>query len=119
MVTCVSAAIGGEGTGGTDRERKPQDPKHTDIYTLSLHDALPIFLPAGRAIFPDRLFEDEIADGYVRIGSDRGRGNGSHRSGEETAGPQAHRYLHSFPTRRSSDLPPSWSSHLSRPPLRG
>src|SRR5256885_8884209 len=30
------------------------DPATTEIYTLSLHDALPIFVPTDRAVEPDR-----------------------------------------------------------------
>src|SRR5215204_4188892 len=99
-----------------DRKSTRLNSSHTVIYTLSLHDALPILdvlqprLRVGRrdprgqlvvelALRPDRL-------------QDRRRA----RSEEHTSELQSHRDLHSFPTRRSSDLrcPPAAPS--SRPP---
>src|SRR5215211_7534280 len=87
-----------------DRKSTRLNSSHTEIYTLSLHDALPIWprvnAPTRRS--PSRMF-----------GSDRSVSNGervnvsitpSARSEEHTSELQSHRDLHSFPTRRSSDL---------------
>src|SRR5476649_660528 len=87
-----------------DRKSTRLNSSHTEIYTLSLHDALPIsFLSdifAGRVgqmlsnqIYPMKFFgeKNEVnAAGF--------------RSEEHTSELQSHRDLHSFPTRRSSDL---------------
>src|SRR5579875_3161938 len=88
----------------TDRKSTRLNSSHTVIYTLSLHDALPICLPArytgASAAFSRR----------TRHGSNtRSLAGGSgppfeHRSEEHTSELQSHSDLHSFPTRRSSDL---------------
>src|ERR687894_165003 len=87
-----------------DRKSTRLNSSHTEIYTLSLHDALPIWkkeLTHARA----RLARQGRRPG--------GHGPGSHdpgpcppgrRSEEHTSELQSHRDLHSFPTRRSSDL---------------
>src|SRR5476649_1189824 len=87
-----------------DRKSTRLNSSHTVIYTLSLHDALPIFeaalTPAERTSFSvqhlvktgDPLVE--IVE-YARLAP---------RSEEHTSELQSHRDLHSFPTRRSSDL---------------
>src|SRR5215204_1511353 len=87
-----------------DRKSTRLNSSHTVIYTLSLHDALPIFdviakppihPPPGSRADPSRgnraatVFSDE-----------RSR----RRSEEHTSELQSHSDLHSFPTRRSSDL---------------
>src|ERR671916_16555 len=90
-----------------DRKSTRLNSSHTEIYTLSLHDALPIY--GQRAPGAERVDE-----GGVRVGDqdhvrfldlleppDRGR------SEEHTSELQSHRDLHSFPTRRSSDLWPT------------
>src|ERR1044072_1734777 len=93
-----------------DRESPRLNSSHTDIYTLSLHAALPIYLQAvalARRAFLDGVQEDDavlVFDGvevHVRAFL---------RSGEPTSELQSHRYLHSFPPRRSSDLPAGRSS---------
>src|ERR1044072_7024702 len=87
-----------------DRKSTRLDSRHTDIYTLSLHDALPIWrmrLLPSRCLIPDSCSiskASEICDRFcVRSGH-------AGRSEEHTSGLPSHRYLHSFPTRRSSDL---------------
>src|SRR5476649_2829430 len=88
----------------TDRKSTRLNSSHTEIYTLSLHDALPISPPLA----PDRrrLAESALegrgegAGGFVA----RVVGDGFDRSEEHTSELQSHRDLHSFPTRRSSDL---------------
>src|SRR5476649_445437 len=87
-----------------DRKSTRLNSSHTEIYTLSLHDALPIWLMAAmplgaywvvnaqeRPLFapPPVLLPDMPAPT---------------RSEEHTSELQSHRDLHSFPTRRSSDL---------------
>src|SRR5918997_139354 len=88
-----------------DRKSTRLNSSHTEIYTLSLHDALPIYPSSGRAS------RDRDGDGR---GSRRGAaedrlrgadGGSTGRSEEHTSELQSHRDLHSFPTRRSSDLP--------------
>src|ERR1035437_8737283 len=87
-----------------DRKSTRLNSSHAEIYTLSLHDALPICkrpyrgsasqpVPAGspvaRKLIPVRLllYAHELC-----------------RSEEHTSELQSRRDLHSFPTRRSSDL---------------
>src|SRR5476649_2385887 len=87
-----------------DRKSTRLNSSHTEIYTLSLHDALPILIiPIGvdcRAGIVRRFkaivrLHDEIAR---HLPGER------RRSEEHTSELQSHRDLHSFPTRRSSDL---------------
>src|SRR5579875_1203640 len=88
-----------------DRKSTRLNSSHTVIYTLSLHDALPIFrrpadaVPLGRRRAPHRH----------PVQPDRqpvpARRRLRRRPEEHTSELQSHRDLHSFPTRRSSDLP--------------
>src|SRR6476646_6758585 len=89
---------------GEDRKSTRLNSSHTEIYTLSLHDALPIYVEhsvhftehAGlllRPGLPLRLPHRRAHRLAVR-----------RRSEEHTSELQSHRDLHSFPTRRSSDL---------------
>src|ERR671916_382407 len=87
-----------------DRKSTRLNSSHTEIYTLSLHDALPIYAVGRRAhrlgeVLPlaDRWFCREL------LGR-RHAGRRDGRSEEHTSELQSHRDLHSFPTRRSSDL---------------
>src|SRR5476649_383021 len=87
-----------------DRKSTRLNSSHTVIYTLSLHDALPI---CERGVFhgadymprrpPASMMTIPRAAGYVHPSS-------AARSEEHTSELQSHRDLHSFPTRRSSDL---------------
>src|SRR5882672_9771603 len=87
-----------------DRKSTRLNSSHTVIYTLSLHDALPILteivlqLLAVELAFPPRYHQGghAVAD-HVDHGAE-------HRSEEHTSELQSHSDLHSFPTRRSSDL---------------
>src|ERR687894_130272 len=87
-----------------DRKSTRLNSSHTEIYTLSLHDALPIFVPETdvRALERDlRLIVEvceQLGDNEVVPHLLDGR------SEEHTSELQSHRDLHSFPTRRSSDL---------------
>src|SRR6476646_7990274 len=87
-----------------DRKSTRLNSSHTEIYTLSLHDALPIY-PNSNAIManwvgsvnvhPDWGNDPTYGIPYVVVDG---------RSEEHTSELQSHRDLHSFPTRRSSDL---------------
>src|SRR5882672_3180208 len=87
-----------------DRKSTRLNSSHTEIYTLSLHDALPISHIRRAAVNLDeqrvllRRIEIRRADDHV---VDR---PAARRSEEHTSELQSHRDLHSFPTRRSSDL---------------
>src|SRR5476649_2699310 len=93
-----------------DRKSTRLNSSHTEIYTLSLHDALPIFVlrpDHGDGSGPHRR------TGHPRLAGRRGRAlcaAGAARSEEHTSELQSHRDLHSFPTRRSSDLCPATGS---------
>src|SRR5476649_2036473 len=87
-----------------DRKSTRLNSSHTVIYTLSLHDALPIsagILPA------DPHVEDVMQENVRQQRRDHAalrRASIPGRSEEHTSELQSHRDLHSFPTRRSSDL---------------
>src|ERR1035437_4741783 len=88
----------------TDRKSIRLNSSHADIYTLSLHDALPIseaYLLGERIRFVD-VAPPHLMKVEVLLHKPRGRCND--RSEEHTSELQSRRYLHSFPTRRSSDL---------------
>src|SRR5882672_8788301 len=87
-----------------DRKSTRLNSSHTEIYTLSLHDALPILRPH----FPPGVLSVVTGNGSVvgeTLAKDpRVRAIAFTRSEEHTSELQSHRDLHSFPTRRSSDL---------------
>src|SRR5882672_7276681 len=95
-----------------DRKSTRLNSSHTEIYTLSLHDALPIYI-RGRNRCPQihRPIR-RCADGVVRVVCIHIIIRCRRRSEEHTSELQSHRDLHSFPTRRSSDLHP-WPEPLS------
>src|SRR5215211_6235742 len=91
-------------TGARDRKSTRLNSSHTVIYTLSLHDALPISrgptwtAASGSA---SRMIHASV------LPKPRPRcacANRRPRSEEHTSELQSHSDLHSFPTRRSSDL---------------
>src|SRR5476649_1521924 len=88
----------------TDRKSTRLNSSHTVIYTLSLHDALPIseaLLELARRV----TLAEELAEAGLAIRADAVFVDGEDdRSEEHTSELQSHRDLHSFPTRRSSDL---------------
>src|SRR5882672_5787591 len=87
-----------------DRKSTRLNSSHTEIYTLSLHDALPIFGVAHRA---QPVGDDERRASLqqpVDVLLHGPLGLGVERSEEHTSELQSHRDLHSFSTRRSSDL---------------
>src|SRR5476649_329233 len=87
-----------------DRKSTRLNSSHTVIYTLSLHDALPI--SRGWSGMGCRQIELTLAVIQGRIAALTGCAghDGARRSEEHTSELQSHRDLHSFPTRRSSDL---------------
>src|SRR5579875_3307051 len=87
-----------------DRKSTRLNSSHTVIYTLSLHDALPI---SGHAHDSAACLGDRVVAGQARIRtglSETADGRVHQRSEEHTSELQSHSDLHSFPTRRSSDL---------------
>src|SRR5476649_302970 len=98
-----------------DRKSTRLNSSHTEIYTLSLHDALPIYAGRHRG---DRRFAGGHPAGRPsrdRLAHLRHEAGRDTRSEEHTSELQSHRDLHSFPTRRSSDL--CWSTS-GRSPVR-
>src|SRR5882672_5671252 len=92
------------GQSGRDRKSTRLNSSHTVIYTLSLHDALPIYAErlerrggAGKTRIGVLL--EQLVDELRKI-----FGAVRPRSEEHTSELQSHSDLHSFPTRRSSDL---------------
>src|SRR5476649_777249 len=87
-----------------DRKSTRLNSSHTVIYTLSLHDALPISF----YIAPPHPLAPRHPDPYPPSPPARSSPRIIHarnaRSEEHTSELQSHRDLHSFPTRRSSDL---------------
>src|ERR1044072_8618237 len=86
------------------RKRTRLNSSHTDIYTLSLHDALPIWLldevePDDRVVALVILAVQLLGFWVLREDAEQ-----ECSSEEDTSELESHRYLHSFPTRRSSDL---------------
>src|SRR5262252_7761067 len=87
-----------------DRKSTRLNSSHTEIYTLSLHDALPIFTPMKRSRKMSGVHHSPMTS-IVRAREHTTReSRDDGRSEEHTFELQSHRDLHSFPTRRSSDL---------------
>src|SRR5476649_2051146 len=88
----------------SDRKSTRLNSSHTVIYTLSLHDALPIYRRL-RGVTERRVLHRPCRerDGAQERQRDQ-REACDFRSEEHTSELQSHRDLHSFPTRRSSDL---------------
>src|SRR5476649_1380568 len=87
-----------------DRKSTRLNSSHTEIYTLSLHDALPI---SGHAIIIGGSMSGLLSALLLRRAgwtADIYERAEQARSEEHTSELQSHRDLHSFPTRRSSDL---------------
>src|SRR5476649_1306964 len=87
-----------------DRKSTRLNSSHTEIYTLSLHDALPIsrspMASASLCAWPSASSKRPTS----RLGTNDESACRQCRSEEHTSELQSHRDLHSFPTRRSSDL---------------
>src|SRR5882672_10954998 len=88
----------------SDRKSTRLNSSHTVIYTLSLHDALPI--SAHAVLHRLEPFAGEARRRAVGEVAAMGQRHPEEavRSEEHTSELQSHSDLHSFPTRRSSDL---------------
>src|SRR5476649_1241462 len=87
-----------------DRKSTRLNSSHTVIYTLSLHDALPIFqIVIGKNGRSVSVCRDSLDAPESSIETNA-PSTIQCRSEEHTSELQSHRDLHSFPTRRSSDL---------------
>src|SRR5476649_956442 len=87
-----------------DRKSTRLNSSHTEIYTLSLHDALPISKIWARLTDKNTQRPIAIALDDIVYSAPNVAGKIEGRSEEHTSELQSHRDLHSFPTRRSSDL---------------
>src|SRR5882672_4448912 len=87
-----------------DRKSTRLNSSHTVIYTLSLHDALPICAVPARGLLSHGTRGNGNIQSCAEAYADEDCGDRSHRSEEHTSELQSHSDLHSFPTRRSSDL---------------
>src|SRR5476649_2059455 len=88
----------------TDRKSTRLNSSHTEIYTLSLHDALPIYGYVAQEVHGRGLRFEEGSRRSSHAVLQQLSSAVLHRSEEHTSELQSHRDLHSFPTRRSSDL---------------
>src|ERR671932_242960 len=94
----------GMNSATVDRKSTRLNSSHTEIYTLSLHDALPIWQHALEAICRGQDARRLHVIGGAAPQHVAGNEQRHRRSEEHTSELQSHRDLHSFPTRRSSDL---------------
>src|SRR5476649_1705581 len=92
------------GMKALDRKSTRLNSSHTVIYTLSLHDALPISTPVELDNLDWNILPHQGIQIVHRARVGLRSGHESLRSEEHTSELQSHRDLHSFPTRRSSDL---------------
>src|ERR1044072_3234514 len=100
----MTSSTSATSSGSRERKSTRLTSSNTEIYTLSLHDALPIYV-AGEAHLVRRDQHrhpalGELADDLEHLGDELR----VERAEEHTSDIQQHRDLHSFPTRRSSDL---------------
>src|ERR1035437_9205016 len=102
------------GIAKIDRKSTRLNSSHANIYTLSLHDALPILMVClfGAAICLIALRNEALLNQTLADAADAW--HREDRSEEHTSELQSRQYLHSFPTRRSSDLDglSVWRRHL-------
>src|SRR5476649_1427057 len=118
-VKCLRVVQTRYGDHCLDRKSTRLNSSHTEIYTLSLHDALPIFLLSGGATnawIPSQV--GKLRGQMLASGPDA-LWRPLFRSEEHTSELQSHRDLHSFPTRRSSDLPLERGRHQCLDSLSG
>src|SRR5476651_1079911 len=89
-----------------DRKSTRLNSSHANIYTLSLHDALPILRLVVRLAEGRRDAHDLARRAHLGPEDGVDPRELVERSEEHTSELQSRQYLHSFPTRRSSDLAP-------------
>src|SRR5476649_1832260 len=87
-----------------DRKSTRLNSSHTEIYTLSLHDALPNLQRRLAHVVPRQRLGEIGFDQHLFIVDEAEHAETRRRSEEHTSELQSHRDLHSFPTRRSSEL---------------
>src|SRR5476649_2669113 len=87
-----------------DRKSTRLNSSHTEIYTLSLHDALPICPAAPASVATSPVIRVSSRPRRAATTATNVPAASVARSEEHTSELQSHRDLHSFPTRRSSDL---------------
>src|SRR5882672_2700757 len=106
QLAAQSASLAGQGPGllASDRKSTRLNSSHTVIYTLSLHDALPIFDDRSERPGHSPSRGQPATCSAERQSCRSGTGAAGFRSEEHTSELQSHSDLHSFPTRRSSDL---------------
>src|SRR5476649_931359 len=88
----------------SDRKSTRLNSSHTVIYTLSLHDALPISDELVVLVVIAQHVADVLAQEALDALAKLLHALDVFRSEEHTSELQSHSDLHSFPTRRSSDL---------------
>src|SRR5262252_8682508 len=98
-----------------DRKSTRLNSSHTVIYTLSLHDALPIYFRAQRKPPGSLDAWDLVMRALSHFWRVTREDNVVARSEEHTSELQSHSDLHSFPTRRSSDLFPRAAQAAGKP----
>src|SRR5882672_7255598 len=104
IIETTTAAHRRQAAAAQDRKSTRLNSSHTVIYTLSLHDALPI---CAKLTTPDAAMRHHWEWPHDHRNNNRcapQAGCCGTRSEEHTSELQSHRDLHSFPTRRSSDL---------------
>src|SRR5476649_1626416 len=104
IVSLMDPVPAGQPLSLLDRKSTRLNSSHTVIYTLSLHDALPISAHLSDITRPAETILNYDADSFTHGSSAGGSAPFASRSEEHTSELQSHRDLHSFPTRRSSDL---------------
>src|SRR5215204_3612685 len=88
----------------TRSEEHTLNSSHTEIYTLSLHDALPISLQRDFQIVGVTNVRWPGSHKYLLVFVVDAESVHCYEIGRAHVELQSHRDLHSFPTRRSSDL---------------
>src|SRR5476649_2135685 len=109
LASSLSSALSNEGSvlrarPSGDRKSTRLNSSHTVIYSLSLHDALPIYVVVTHLGHVEGFDVGEQLVQRLVERRQRLAGASERRSEEHTSELQSHRDLLSFPTRRSSDL---------------
>src|SRR5476651_2587475 len=91
-------------TPTVDRKSTRLNSSHANIYTLSLHDALPISQVVEAKLVVGAVGHVALVRFLALLIVETVHNDAHRRSEEHTSELQSRQYLHSFPTRRSSDL---------------